>query len=474
MTDRAKRNSFRGFKAAEHEDKLVLNTRKRSSLKYGSTLSLGSNAVKESLRSVIVQKTRRTFGVELSTLLAREKEFLPEQSARQHSVPRIVTQIVEYLKEHSIDTPGLFRVPGKHSEIMSATTAIDDGQEITFNYLTQFDTHTVADLLKKYLRELPRPIVPVEKYFSAFMAAANMKNEEEMIKYVASLVGALPADNLALLKYLCKFFWCLAQYSEETKMGASNISIIFSPLFFGQSDSINSAHLILEAKSTSKLAKSMIDNYDSIFVGSQEAAKFMMAYESIANSEFSLIKGEEVAVCYIGANGDEEELCFVHINGRIFKISRVLVESKCKPQPEGDVRFDGIDKTAIDEIRAETIQRLLTDDKTAKQVKAADPLAVRNLKPVKKSKSRRKSDSLRGFIKQPSSSSNNNSPASTRNRSGSFHESLSPKKTDKKEKKDKKQKKEKEKKKKINSTISAWYGAPANKSSNSFFGAKKK
>ena len=102
MTDRAKRNSFRGFKAAEHEDKLVLNTRKRSSLKYGSTLSLGSNAVKESLRSVIVQKTRRTFGVELSTLLAREKEFLPEQSARQHSVPRIVTQIVEYLKEHSM------------------------------------------------------------------------------------------------------------------------------------------------------------------------------------------------------------------------------------------------------------------------------------------------------------------------------------------------------------------------------------
>ena len=41
------------------------------------------------------------------------------------------------LIETGIDTPGLFRVPGKHSEIMSATTAIDDGQEITFNYLTR-------------------------------------------------------------------------------------------------------------------------------------------------------------------------------------------------------------------------------------------------------------------------------------------------------------------------------------------------
>lgn len=88
-------------KAAESEDIGSKRTEsRRHSVKYGSTLSLGSQAVKESLRSVVVQKTNRTFGIELKVLVSRERE-LSKKSIKEHPVPTIVSTLVGYLKEHS-------------------------------------------------------------------------------------------------------------------------------------------------------------------------------------------------------------------------------------------------------------------------------------------------------------------------------------------------------------------------------------
>lgn len=351
------------------------------------------------------------------------------------------------------------------------------------------DTHTVADLLKKYLRDLPQPIIPVHRFYNSFLAGATIKDEKQLCSYLSSLIKALPEDNYELLKYLCKFFWCLAQYSAETKMGASNISIIFSPLFFGQSDSANSSHLLLEAKYTSYISKAMIDHFDSIFTRlNSNPACFMIAYESVSNSDFSLIKGEEVVVCYSednNCNMDAVEMCFVNINGRISFVPKLFIESKCKPQPKdiGPIFQGNANFTDASVVRGETIKRLLAiDDKVSLSSTniSASPnlievggndtsLDIRKLKPGKKNKGWRKSETIKHFIngKSSTSSSSQLSPNSARKRSGSCSNSDGA--THKKEKKKEKPEKEKEKKKKINSTITAWYGAPTTRSTNSFF-----
>ena len=41
--------------------------------------------------------------------------------------------------------------------------------------LSQFNPHCVAGVLKKYLRELPNPVIPVEMYDSFIAAASKSK-----------------------------------------------------------------------------------------------------------------------------------------------------------------------------------------------------------------------------------------------------------------------------------------------------------
>lgn len=59
---------------------------------------------------------------------------------------------------------GIFRLPGQASRIQALKELYDSGSQEDFS--TSEDVHTVASLLKLYLRELPQPIVPFVFYDS--------------------------------------------------------------------------------------------------------------------------------------------------------------------------------------------------------------------------------------------------------------------------------------------------------------------
>lgn len=59
---------------------------------------------------------------------------------------------------------GIFRLPGQASRIHALKDLYDSGSQEEFS--TSEDVHTVASLLKLYLRELPQPIVPFVLYDS--------------------------------------------------------------------------------------------------------------------------------------------------------------------------------------------------------------------------------------------------------------------------------------------------------------------
>ena len=59
---------------------------------------------------------------------------------------------------------GIFRLPGKASRIQALKELYDAGSQQDFG--NSEDVHTVASLLKLYLRELPEPVVPYVFYES--------------------------------------------------------------------------------------------------------------------------------------------------------------------------------------------------------------------------------------------------------------------------------------------------------------------
>ncbi|OXB74185.1 UNVERIFIED_CONTAM: hypothetical protein H355_014568 [Colinus virginianus] len=92
------------------------------------------------------------------------------------------------------------------------------------------DVHTVASLLKLYLRELPEPVIPFAKY-EDFLSCGQLlsKDEGEGTQELVKQVKNLPQANYNLLKYICKFLDEVQAHSSVNKMSVQNLATVFGP-----------------------------------------------------------------------------------------------------------------------------------------------------------------------------------------------------------------------------------------------------
>ncbi|RXN25977.1 rho GTPase-activating 22-like protein [Labeo rohita] len=117
------------------------------------------------------------FGQRLEDTVQYERKFGPRLA------PLLVEQCVDFIREQGLDEEGLFRMPGQANLVKELQEAFDCGDKPQFDSNT--DVHTVASLLKLYLRELPEPVVPFCKY-EDFLTCAQIlaKDEEENLATV--------------------------------------------------------------------------------------------------------------------------------------------------------------------------------------------------------------------------------------------------------------------------------------------------
>uniref|UniRef100_A0A6I8Q4R6 Rho GTPase-activating protein 22 n=1 Tax=Xenopus tropicalis TaxID=8364 RepID=A0A6I8Q4R6_XENTR len=83
-------------------------------------------------------------------------------SLETRHAPLVVEQCVDFIRENGLQEEGLFRLPGQATLVKELQDTFDSGGKPTFDKST--DVHTVASLLKLYLRELPEPVIPFSRY----------------------------------------------------------------------------------------------------------------------------------------------------------------------------------------------------------------------------------------------------------------------------------------------------------------------
>uniref|UniRef100_A0A3B4XPH9 Rho GTPase activating protein 22 n=1 Tax=Seriola lalandi dorsalis TaxID=1841481 RepID=A0A3B4XPH9_SERLL len=162
------------------------------------------------------------FGQRLEDTVQYEKKFGPRLA------PLLVEQCVDFIRERGLDEEGLFRMPGQANLVKELQEAFDCGDKPLFDSNT--DVHTVASLLKLYLRELPEPVIPFSKY-EDFLTCAQIlaKDEEEGVQELGNQVSTLPLPNYNLLKYICKFLDEVQSHCNENKMSVQNLATVFGP-----------------------------------------------------------------------------------------------------------------------------------------------------------------------------------------------------------------------------------------------------
>ncbi|XP_020283754.1 phosphatidylinositol 3-kinase regulatory subunit alpha isoform X2 [Pseudomyrmex gracilis] len=76
--------------------------------------------------------------------------------------------------------------------------------------LTSYSPQCIASVLKKFLRELPDPVIPVQMY-DRFLEASSMKNNEQCATCLNQLVSELPEHHRSTLRYLMAHFCRICQ-----------------------------------------------------------------------------------------------------------------------------------------------------------------------------------------------------------------------------------------------------------------------
>ncbi|KAK9321385.1 Rho GTPase activation protein [Lipomyces orientalis] len=141
-------------------------------------------------------------------------------------VPAIVTRCVEFLNQYGIEEEGLYRISGSVSGIEELKQEFAFyGQEMVLQPGIH-DVHTIASLLKAYIRALPDELItPTPRLFSILTQIA----EEVPYDAIQDYMATLPVYNFSLLRMLCTHFSLVTSACAKNRMTLSNLMLILCP-----------------------------------------------------------------------------------------------------------------------------------------------------------------------------------------------------------------------------------------------------
>lgn len=92
------------------------------------------------------------------------------------------------------------------------------------------DPHTVASLLKMYLRELPEPLVTYEGVDSLLRAYTEPGlTDDDRVKRFERILARLPRPNKILLWHVITFAAELPRHRQKNKMTIENVAVCLAP-----------------------------------------------------------------------------------------------------------------------------------------------------------------------------------------------------------------------------------------------------
>eukprot|EP01080_Neovahlkampfia_damariscottae_P004737 gene4737-8320_t len=141
-------------------------------------------------------------------------------------IPLFLKLSFEYLEKDYLDMEGIFRIPGDAKSVKRIKQELNDGEE-KYDCSKEYPT-TVAAIIKLYFNELGEPLITTSLY-DEFLLTSRIQDKNSRLKELHYLLFQLPKENFQLLKLLCGFLKKVSKMSEENKMSAENLAMVFAP-----------------------------------------------------------------------------------------------------------------------------------------------------------------------------------------------------------------------------------------------------
>lgn len=157
------------------------------------------------------------------------------------SYPEAIDKLLHFLFTNAAKRVDIFRKSPDSLLLKELAADLDSGKEVSF---AKHDVHTVAALLKLYVRQLPTPLIPPASY-------ANLDRLQSASDRQEFARTHFPVQS-ALLKRLLVFLKQTADHCSVNKMPAKSLAVIWAPNLIRHDDPeedmrrIKAAHMLVE------------------------------------------------------------------------------------------------------------------------------------------------------------------------------------------------------------------------------------
>ncbi|CAI5640681.1 unnamed protein product [Oreochromis niloticus] len=179
-----------------------------------------------------------------STRCARQDGSLPASAhfgvqvcvltSKANPVPIVMETLLMHVELHGLYTEGIYRKSGSACRAKELHQVLQKDPETVC--LDNYPIHTISGLIKRWLRELPDPLMTFSLYHD-FLHAVELPEEEEKIKAVYQKIEELPPANFSTLERLIFHLVRVAKEEEHNKMSPSALAIVFAPCILRSPDS---------------------------------------------------------------------------------------------------------------------------------------------------------------------------------------------------------------------------------------------
>ncbi|NXI81073.1 RHG29 protein, partial [Rhipidura dahli] len=203
-------------------------------------------------------------------------------------IPFIIKKCTSEIESRALNVKGIYRVNGAKSRVEKLCQAFENGKDLV--ELSELYAHDISNVLKLYLRQLPEPLILFRLYNEFIGLAKESQNANEeldakqaspkaktrqslcielnrIIIKIKDLLKQLPVPNYNTLQYLIGHLHRVTEQSDENKMSASNLGIIFGPTLIRprQTDATVSLSSLVDYPYQARVVELLITYYEKIF-----------------------------------------------------------------------------------------------------------------------------------------------------------------------------------------------------------------
>ncbi|XP_010172815.1 rho GTPase-activating protein 29 [Antrostomus carolinensis] len=214
-------------------------------------------------------------------------EFAQAAKNVPDGIPFIIKKCTSEIESRALNVKGIYRVNGAKSRVEKLCQAFENGKDLV--ELSELYAHDISNVLKLYLRQLPEPLILFRLYNEFIGLAKESQNVNEeldtktspkskkrqsicielnrIIIKIKDLLKQLPVPNYNTLQHLIGHLHRVTEQSDENKMSASNLGIIFGPTLIRprQTDATVSLSSLVDYPYQARVVELLITYYEKIF-----------------------------------------------------------------------------------------------------------------------------------------------------------------------------------------------------------------